>query len=220
VTSPMPPIPEDPSFIEGQRLQAEYTAQSQAIRGDFGITDVAKAQQIVALWEATNARLSALYVDLQNRRQARIDVLEKIVPLGPGIAAGTSPADAAVLHQAFRSALAEASASDFAGRRTMLADAERFDDDCLRRATLTAAVDVSDVNLIKSWVQMRGDGALLDELVQLREAIAGRSLWNFKLAQTLGALAKPQEAFALAGLVAARDVAIREANRTRNYYPS
>jgi transcription elongation GreA/GreB family factor len=213
---------EDPSMVEGQRLRAEYTTQSQAVRGDFYITDLAKAQQLTDLWESTNQRLAALYIDMQARRQARIDELEKIVPLGPGIAEGTSPADATVLHQAFRAALDEATDASPDERRTMMQDAERFNDDTLRRAVLTAASDVSDVKLIKHWVSLHGNAAQYDELFELRNVIAGNSIWNLKIVQTLGAIPKPQEAWNLQGLEAARELSTREASRrsTSTYYPS
>ena len=80
MTSPLPPVPEDPAFLEGQQVKATFAEQSQQIREDFGITDVAKAEQITAAWEAANATLAGLWRDLQARREARIDELETLIP--------------------------------------------------------------------------------------------------------------------------------------------
>lgn len=102
-SKPLPPMGEDPSIVKGQQVRAGYNAGLQAIRENRSLNELQVAEQVVAARENTNSQLSTLFVDLQKRRQARLDVLETLVPLGPAIPAGASAADTAVLHQAFRS---------------------------------------------------------------------------------------------------------------------
>jgi hypothetical protein len=227
MTNPLPPIPEDPAFLEGQQVKAAYAQQSQQIREDFGITDVVKAEQITAAWEAANATITRLWLDLQARRQARVDTLEATIPIGPGIPPNTSPADTAVLMQAWRGALAQAQAADPATLENMLAEAQRFGDDMLLRAVLTASCDGSPLGFvhkwdgpnvapIHKWAEMNGATDTLDELTRLYADIDGSSAWQIQLVAALSQIDKPQEAWNLPALTAARDTAIQQAGAARS----
>jgi hypothetical protein len=195
-TKPLPPMGEDPSIVKGQQIRHEFPPQAQSIRSDRSLTDLQAAEQVVDLWTRTNDKLTELYRDLQRRRQARLDALETLVPLGPAVPSDASAADAAVLHQAFRSALAEARqamparAEDGMQRidtttttlDSMLADAEKFDDDNLRRAVLTAAFEAGHMQIVRRWTDLMGVTQQLDEFHELQRAVAGQGLagsWNF-----------------------------------------
>ncbi|HWK92625.1 MAG TPA: hypothetical protein VNR17_10245, partial [Luteimicrobium sp.] len=109
---------------------------------------------------------------------------------------------------AFRSALTQA--RDATDLSALLADAERFDDDTLRRAVLTVAVDDGQLGLVRRWTDRAGVTDQFEELVALREALAGRgmsALWDHKIFTPLG---RPREAFDLPALEAA-DQASRQA---------
>lgn len=201
-TQPLPPMGQDPSILAGQQTRGTYTANAQDIRRSPSLSDMQAAEQIVALWNAANDTLSSLFEDLQARRQARIDELSTIVPLGPNVPADASAADAAVIQQSFRAALAEARAAlpstPNDGNITpirqdgtldaMLADAEKFNDDTLRRAVLTAAYENGHMNLVRRWTDLMGVTSEIAELGELQEAHAGQGMagqWNYTVFQPL-----------------------------------
>lgn len=231
-TKPLPPMGQDPSIVRGQEVRAEFVAAAQSTRQDRRLTNRQVAEQIVAAWESANSTLANLYEDLQNRRNARLEDLESVVPIGPAIPAGASPADVVVIQQAFRTALAQArqampSIADpsLAGGNitpittptdtldAMLADAEKFGDDTLRRAVLTAALETGNTRLVRSWTDLAGVTDLLDELADLISAVAGQGQagsWNFTVFRPLPA---PPEVAALQQLKASDARAAEERAR-------
>jgi hypothetical protein len=224
MSAPMAQMGEDPSVREGQQVREQFTASAQAIRQNASLTDLQVAEKVVETWTSCNAQLARLYDDLQSRRRARLADLEKTVPLGPAIPADASQADVAVLQQAFRTALAQARAAapsqagdpslppiqtDHATLDAMLADAERFDDDNLRRAVLTASYEGGYMSLVRNWTDMKGLTAQLDEFAELQQAIAGLGIygqWNFT---TFSPIPAPSEVAALPGLQRAHEAAAR-----------
>jgi hypothetical protein len=195
-TKPLPPPNEDPSIVKGQQLRAEFTPTVQRTRTDSRLSNLQVAEQVAAFWETTNTQLAALFRNLQARRQARIATLETVVPLGPAIPAGSTAADTVVLQQAFRAALAEARAAMPTSPHeptiaplskvtntldAMLADAEKFDDDNLRRAVLTAAYEAGRMDIVRRWTDLMGVTKQLDEFYELQRAVAGEGIaasWN------------------------------------------
>lgn len=199
-TQPMPPMGQDKAVLRGQELRQQFTEAVFSIRSDNRLTDLDVARRITTLYEDTNAKLAALFEDMQARRRARLADLETTVPLGPDIPANASPADKAVMFQAFRSALEQArqtvtqpagmsntdltpipSPSDRNTLASMLDDAERFDDDALRRAVLTVAYERGDMRLVISWAEQHGVADQLNEFAELSSAIAGHGIaghWN------------------------------------------
>lgn len=235
-TKPMPVMGEDPSVTAGQQVRADFTDQAQKLRQDQRLTDLQAAEQITQLWSSSNASLAKLYEDLQSRRRARLAALDSIVPLGPNVPAGASPADAAVLQQAFRSALAQARAAMPASSTSgggnlsrlgpvdtdtldgMLADAERFDDDNLRRAVLTAAYEGGYMGIVRRWSDLMGVTAQLDEYTELQDALAGQGIWGQWNYTTFAPLPAPDEVANLPRLQAAQEVTARvRAQASRGY---
>lgn len=231
MSAPLPPMGQDPSVLAGQQVRADFTTNGQAIRQNVSLNDLQVAEQIVALWESSNTKLASQYEDLQSRRRARLAALDTVVPLGPAIPANASPADAAVLQQAFRAALAQArgalpaSASPAAGTVSrigldtdsldgMLADAERFDDDNLRRAVLTAAHEAGFMGIVRRWTDLMGVTDQLEEFVELQQAIAGGGIygsWNYT---TFAPIPAPDEVANLPRLQAAQEAATRARSGT------
>jgi hypothetical protein len=209
MTTPLPPMAKDPAITGGAQVRRAFTAQAAKIRGDSNLSDIAKAQGISDLWDASNAELARLYQDLQSRRRARLAVLEKLVPVGPNIPADASPADATVLRQAFRAALTEARDASPDRKIELLADAEKFDDDNLRRAVITAAFEQSQTQVLQRWTDSMGLTDRLDEMFELQKALIGRGFSNLYVTQALSKIPQPDEASALPSLIAARDAAAR-----------
>lgn len=227
-TKPLPPTAQDPTILEAQQIKANFVPNAQAIRSRLDIDEVQSAQNVVDLWTASNERLAALYNDLTARRQARLDDIEKLVPLGPPVDPTASPADAAVLQQAFRAALTEArNAPVVSGARNdpssnvrplnsnasrgtlsgMLADAEAFDDDILRRAVLTAAMENDQRGIVDAYAEMHGFADQLEEFGDLQRALEGYGIegqWTFI---AFGLIPAPPEVDALPRLIAARQAA-------------
>jgi hypothetical protein len=205
-------------------IRDDFGRFAQATRRDVNQTDLQVAQKITNAWTDANQQISTLYQQLQAARRARIEVLEQTVPIGPGIPADASPADATVMNQAFRAALErarnakqpQAAQTISSGTSTgydpetltgMLIDAEKFNDDTLRRAVLTAAVETGQTNLVRSWTDKMGLTSQLDELERLTSATAGRGfdgVWDYK---AFTPIPKPDEVSKLIDLEKAEQVA-------------
>lgn len=219
-TSPLPAVNEDPAYARAQQAAGDYTAAASKVRGNQRITDLAKAEQIVSLWENANAAISAAWNDLTDRRRARLTELESLVPVGPGVPADATPADAIVYRQAFKHDLARARelGGDTASLQAMLNDAERFDDDTARRAVLTAAIDSGQVRLVRDWCARAGLGSQLAELIAVRSDLAGHGDMADHLfeQQAFQPIRQPDEATALPGLQRTAEQSKLDTARTAN----
>lgn len=172
---PLPPAQEDPAVLAARAAHQTYLDTIQAARAEWDVTDLSKAEKITTAYAALDAELTRLYADLDTRRRNRMTYLEAQIPVGPGIPEDATPADRAVLATAFRAAFDRAKAAGHAERGQLLADAERFDDDAMRRATLTVCLDEGMNDLVKEWTLTRGGtlANLFTEGAALREALAG-----------------------------------------------
>lgn len=216
----LPPIHEDPTVTGALKTRADYDIAAGQIRGNTTLTDLQVAQQITATWESANKAISTAFNDLRSRQHARIQELENVVPFGPAIPTDASAADVVVLQQAFRTSLAEARAAITRdeGVSALLADAEKFDDDNMRRAVLTAAAENDRLDLVRSWTDRMGVTDQLDELLRLRDAVAGRGMGGMWAHNAFTPIPKPTEAHRLGDLERAAAAEI-EARRTRYVSP-
>jgi hypothetical protein len=171
----LPPLREDPNYLRAEQVKQTYVAAVAAANSSPALTDVYRAAAIVKAWTACVADLGQLRTDLDARRAARMEWIGRTLPLGPGIPPGTSPADAAVLRAAFNAAYERARQSNEDERRRQLADAERFDDDAVRRAVLTACLDDSQWNTVNRWAEAHNPaaGALIREFQALGQLVTG-----------------------------------------------
>lgn len=203
VPKPLAHPNEDVSFLEAREALHQFTTASDVARNDVRLTDIAKGEQIKAAYDKYTATVSDAYKGLMQRRQDRLTHLEGMFPVGPGVPAGTSPADSAVLMTAFRTAYAEAqNAPDAAARAKLLAQAERFGDDTLRRAVFTALIDNNEHNAANDWAAKHIDQpGYLSEVAELRDAVAGRGMPHLWDVQTFGAVPEPKESKALPRLI-------------------
>ncbi|MFF3875090.1 hypothetical protein [Streptomyces sp. NPDC001978] len=196
IPQPLPHANQDPDHAAARASKETFTAAARAVRENPNISNRLKAQQVTDLYDTHVKETAQAYEQLTNRRRARLEYLEALVPVGPGIPADTSPADRAVLMTAFRTALDKVQDTDRDGRARLLAEAERFGDDAMRRAVLTSALDNGEQPTIRDWTALHLDQkGYLDEVGGLREALAGRGtdhLWDM---QDFKPLPKPQEAY-------------------------
>ncbi|MET7705447.1 hypothetical protein [Micromonospora sp. NPDC005413] len=211
----LPPVNEDPMYLGAETLQRSYLTRAAEIRGNFDITDLAKAQQIAKLWVDTCAQLVEFGEDIQARRTARAEWIERQLPVGPGIPADVSPADRVVLNAAWRTAWERVTAGDHKRRQQLLAEATRFGDDTLKRAVLTACLDLSETDTVDEWTKSHdpATGALLTEWRYLRSLIAGDHFDNRWEPLTFRKPPKPGEVNELPRLERAREAAQRGAGR-------
>jgi hypothetical protein len=207
IPAPLPHPNDDPDHIAARASQQTFTEAAKKARETNG-SDLFVAEKVAALYETHKKEVRGAWESICQRRRDRLEYLETLVPVGPGIPAGTSAADKAVLMQAFRTALEKAREGTAAKRAELLNEAERFDDDAMRRAVLTTALDNSELKLIGQWTAINTDQAdYLDEVRDLREIIAGwghRHLWD---SQDFHPLPIPQEVTELPRLQAAAEAA-------------
>jgi hypothetical protein len=200
MAAPMPPINEDPAIIRGYAMRNAFDLECTPILADTTLSDVGMAQKIANLHAVVTTELAAARENYKKRRAARTAELEQVVPIGPDVPPAASPADKAVLMQAWRTTLADARECDRDGRSQMLAEAERFDDDTVRRAVLTAASDNGQSDIIQQWARTRPEiAAQLSELLALRDSYVTD---NMVALQAFGPLPVPTEMANLPALLA------------------
>lgn len=214
--APLPDVREDPTYKQAEQAKATYVADAAAARNNNLAHPAIRAAGVVKAYNTVVQTLATLHEDLENRRRARRDWIETQLPLGPGIAAGTSPADAVVLRAAFNAALTKAREADAGGREAMLADAERFGDEPARRAVFTASYDRSEWQLLDRWIESHSPGtrALVDEwrlLQNLLRGYTGEMQVRFQ-GMAFSMPPRPSEAYDLPQLVAAYNASVREHN--------
>lgn len=211
-TKPLPPVQQDPAFLKAQAVHDTFDEELQRIRQDFTTTDLAKAQEITKTWRAANDQIAAAWQDLTARRQARRDELQKVLPVGPNLPDGISPADKAVLQQAFRASLTEARNATTDELQPMFRDALKFDDDLVIRAVLTTLVERGRTDLVRAWWTDRsGESGQLDELADL----ATFGGWGYFVKKAFAPIPKPQEVEQLPALQEAAEFQARSFNQNR-----
>lgn len=214
---PMPTHDQDPDIAAARQAQAAYLAAAQEARSSYRLSDLAKAEAVDTAYTAYLTALQAAWGRLTERRRARLEHLEQLVPIGPGIPADATPADRAVLMAAFRTAHEKALGTDRVGRVRMLQDAERWDDDAARRGALSAIVDSSDWHTIRDWATHHlTTSGYVDEVVSLRNMLAGSStdVTDRFARQACSAVRPPQEVQHLPQLIRLRDARETEGQRT------
>ncbi|WP_159769372.1 hypothetical protein [Streptomyces sp. HM190] len=196
IPAPLPHPNEDADHLAARTSRQTFMDKAGPIRGNADASARWKAQQVTALYDTHVREVTEAYERLTERRRARLAYLESLVPVGAGIAETATPADKAVLMNAFRAAWKEAQGTDQGGRARLLAEAERFGDDAMRRAVLTFAVDHSEETILRDWTERHLDQeGYLGEVRQLRETLAGRGPERGFERQDFTPLPKPQEAY-------------------------
>lgn len=140
-TQTLPAIQDDPAFQAAQKIRGDYLATLESVRRDPMRSDLNKARTIANAYEDAVAGVRAQRQNLHDRRAALVQELKKGLPLGPGLDAGVSAADRAVLVTAFRAAVAEVRGTPDTKLPGLLSDAVRFGDDTMRRAVLTVVFE-------------------------------------------------------------------------------
>ncbi|WP_433138722.1 hypothetical protein ACQPZ8_37470 [Actinomadura nitritigenes] len=197
VPPPLPTNPmQDPAVAGGYAAQDTYPRQIAAIRQDPRLSDLAKAEQLAAAHDEHVQEVTRLREDLQSRRTARRDHLAAQVPIGPGVPPDASPADAAVLNTAFRTALLDMrdNAPLTEDRQAALAEALRFGDDTRIRAALTAAEEDGQTGVLDQWAQGTGNTDVVNELRDLNAQISGNHINALREAQAFRIPPRPNEA--------------------------
>jgi len=188
------PVPDDPATRRADAARAAYQASWQAAVSNHDLTRLAQARLVKQAWETANREIADARTDLETRRRARADWLAAQIPLGPGIPAGTNPADEAVLRTSFRTMLAEASAASPGDLATTLAQAVRYGDDLQLRAILSAADERGLPQLVDQWAGGHPDRVA--QLAELRELRGGRDLAGWGVAK-FRPIDQPREVFDL-----------------------
>ncbi|WP_433361927.1 hypothetical protein ACQPZX_29400 [Actinoplanes sp. CA-142083] len=214
--APLPDVREDRSYTQALAAKETYTAAAAQARNDSLQHPAVRAAAVVKAYNACIQTLATLHEDLESRRRTRQEWIETQLPIGPGIAPGTTPADRTVLLAAFNAALAKARETGTAGRASMLADAERFGDEAVRRAVFTASYDVSEWQLLDRWIDSHSPATrgLVDEWRTLQNLLLGYT-GEMQLRFEQMAFAqppKPSEVYELPRLVETFNATVRAHN--------
>lgn len=146
---PLPPTNDDPAIVAARGAKQAYETSVAILRDRVDLAMLYKAQKLKELWQSLVDKLRTLDADLTRRRVEHLEQLRQVVNIGADIPDGTTPADKAVLMQAFNAALDRARSMNADQLRTALNDAERFGDDQAQRAIETAALDIGRVDLLR-----------------------------------------------------------------------
>jgi hypothetical protein len=166
---------DDPDHGAARAARDWYRGRVAEIRNDPMTSDLAKTRALAEAHRQHVQDMTDAHSRLTARRQARLDYLTGLVPDGPGIPEGTSPADKAALMTAWRAAIdAVRNAPNRNARAALLAEAQRYGDDIMTRAALTLARETGDLGVVDGWVQQTHDvKGWQAETGQLRGALAG-----------------------------------------------
>lgn len=137
----LPDTRDDPAVVAGREAQAEYQRTLADVRRDVALSDLERARRISAAYDQLRAKLNAAATDLHQRRVAHLEAVRSRLNAGADIPEGSTPADKAVLMQAFRAALSRAREMSSDQLRAELKDAIRFGDDQMQRAIETVAIE-------------------------------------------------------------------------------
>jgi hypothetical protein len=204
----LPEVNQDPLILQGRQAQLDFDRKVNEIRKDPMLSEVAKAEQIDAAWTDYRTTIETAQTKFYAQRQARLEQLEALVPIGPNIPADASRADAAVLHQAFSVAYTAAIEAPTEELGPRYAQAVRFGDDLTARAILTASADRGTDRgtraVLDQWAaEDPTRGPALQETLRLRELMAGRGTDSRFAAQAFGRLlvrSQPPESANLANI--------------------
>lgn len=220
MTTPLPPVKDDPAIQAGRTIQAAYPLALGQARALTNVTDIDRARTINRIWRQTITDLVSAAADLHQRRTDRLAALEEQLPVGTGIPNTTTPADKAVLMTAWNNAIAAAREATEEQREAMIRDAQRFGDTTTLRATLTVAVDESQWNVINRWAGANDPDTktLFEEWQTLRTTIAGNSWDSLWEAQALGLPPQPEESKQLRNLVTTHNAGVQAFNASKATY--
>ena len=137
------------------------------------MSDLYRAQKLKETWQALLDTLHKLDQDLTQRRSAYLDALQQVAYIGADIPDGTSPADKAVLMQAFSNTLDRARSMGQEQMQRALAEAEKFGDDQGQRAIETAMLEKGRIDLLRPHLAAVNPDRLaaLDQLDDARRAV-------------------------------------------------
>ncbi|HCB03141.1 MAG TPA: hypothetical protein PLZ93_01125 [Nocardioides sp.] len=205
--STLPEANVDPNIIGAREATVAYQREVDAVRADSTLSDLGKAERIDKLYSTWTELIGHHQEQFYAPRRDRALKLEALVPVGPGVPNDASPADAAVLHQAFNTAFDKAANASKDELQQMYATATRFGDETTLRAVLTAAQDKGLNGIVDQWAA--GDPkrqAGLKELGELRELFSGRGTdarFAYQAFNGFGLVRRPPESMRLDTLRAA-----------------
>lgn len=145
---PLPATNEDPAVVAAWAVKREYEATLGILRGRADLSALFRATEAKKLHEGLLAKLRELSEELSRRRIEYLRELQEVVNIGPDIPEGTSPADKAVLMQAFTNALDRARSMNAEQLLRALDDAVRYGDDQSQRAIESAALEKGRLDLL------------------------------------------------------------------------
>jgi hypothetical protein len=145
---PLPATNEDPAVVAARTAKQEHEAALESLRGRGDFSALFRAREAKKLHEGLLEKLRELSDELTQRRIDYLRELQEVVDIGPDIPEGTSPADKAVLMQAFTNALDRARSMNAEQLQRALADAVRYGDDQSQRAIESAALEKGRLDLL------------------------------------------------------------------------
>lgn len=145
---PLPATNEDPAVVAAWGAKQEYETALEILRRREDLSALYQARGAKELHDGLLAKLSELSDELTRRRIDYLRELQEVVNIGPDIPEGTSPADKAVLMQAFTNALDRARSMNGEQLLRALADAVRYGDDQSQRAIESAALERGRIDLL------------------------------------------------------------------------
>lgn len=196
----LPPAPQDRAVLAGQEIQQRYLTEATAIRGEYGITELERAERLNDLWTRLEAELTSKRQAFDARYRGRFDELWAMVPSGPEAPAGASPADRAVLTTAYRTARDTAREQSHEQRLQALEEADRFGDEAARRAILDVLREDNKPDAVHAWAAKNIDPDWVPQIVYLVGLLFGATMDGMVAQRALKPLVRPTEVTSLPSL--------------------
>lgn len=169
-----PDVADDPNVQKALQATAAFTTEAQAARANARLTQLARTEAINTAWTAANEKIAAAFNAWRTAASDRLAVLEQVVPFGPGIPEGTSPADREVLQSSFSAKLDKARNAGGAGdRQALLTDALKYGDDMAVRAVMSACTEAGEGQVLLAWADRTGHADEVAEAFYLQGLLSG-----------------------------------------------
>lgn len=216
----LPPTNEDPAVLAARAAKQTFDQQLRALRANGDLSDLARARQINQAHQTLLATLREHGNDLHQRRVDHYNDVSSRVAIGAAIPADTSPADKAVLMQAFTSALDRVRGMDVEKLEKTFREAARFGDDATQRAIETVVIEEGGFSSLREVIRAVNPErvAAIEEWGEARDLVENRGTEGSFAVQAFNLITTPSEVKNLSTLESHE--AKRQQAERLNYVPT
>lgn len=195
----LPHANDDPDVLAARAYKQRYEATVHELRRDGTLSELERARRIDQAHKVLVASLNEHGNALHQRRVTYFQEVDARVKIGADIPEGTSPADKAVLMQAFMAALDRVRGMNLADLEKTFREAARFGDDTMQRAIETVTIEEGGHSHMREVIRSVNPDrvAAIEEWTTARDLVENRGIEGSFTSQAFSTPRKPAEAVQL-----------------------